>query len=730
MGKNFKFYLGLFILALAVFSVNARPAKAADVCTQNTVVDVIARDPSGTYIPGANVELYKQGYDANGQIKPVSRVAAGNTDVVLGSAHLSFRNSAVASGLYALKIRTVNNESASFWYYNITLNCGETTSISKTLSGVSFVLRDLNGNLLTNTNFNFYSQPYNSSGDPAKVSRTLLANLNSGSNGSVKIYVPQGSVRSLDNSLTDYYAMELVRGSSKYYFFNIRVFDNQLTTVNYYLSGLHVKLQDLTGIALPAGTKVEVFKQEVTLDNNRQKGAKVGEFTLGGDGYGTIEVPAGFYVLGVKGQSNDYQYFWGAQAIDGYNTEVTMTSDQASPSVTTACQNKSRFSLTLRGINGEVASGLKYELYEQNTDANGLPTVGNRVGSGTVGDSGQAYFDFTPDPRKMYALKVWDKQSSRGDYWFYNVVRFVCDYNRSVSVRLPALKITLRDSAGRLKTNYNFSLYAQKFDSDGNPYFEEDDLIANLKTDSSGQARAYVAPFNTYRRGQSGYYALKVKDANGNSSNVYNIKMNDGKDTVFKYSFSSLSGELRDARKKALGGREIRLYEQVTSGGTRDLGNLLLKTKTTAAGRFNFEYPAGTYALVVQDDFKKDSIFWNITIKSGKNNTAKLIMNLSKFTLSDAQREGMPSTPTLKLYTMATDDGRKYYRDEYVGDIRLSSGKIAYYSLSAGPYIAIYTGKGGLEYARYFKAANGVITNVPVKISSKTRVTVDQYFKF
>ncbi|MFA5109377.1 MAG: hypothetical protein WC458_02450 [Patescibacteria group bacterium] len=403
----------------------------------------------------------------------------------------------------------------------------------------------------------------------------------------------------------------------------------------------------------------------------------------------------------------------------------------AAETTSTVCKNNSQFMLIVRNFRAEIIPGIKFELYEQKTDISGLPTVGAKIGGGTVDSTGQYSLNFRPDTDKLYALKIWDKRADIGEFWFFDGIRFKCDYNRYVTKYLPALKIVLRDSQGKLKRNYDFSLYTQQYDADGNPYFESNGLVSNLKTDGGGQATIYVAPYNPYRRGQTGLYAINAKDSAGNNSAVYNIQIPTDRDYTFQYAFSNLTGELRDGRKKLRPDKEVRLYEQVKGENGWELGRLLMKTKTAANGRYRFDYPAGTYALAVLDDFNRESLTWSTVIKSGKSNYKNISVNSTKFSLGDALGEGISKNATLKLYSLANDgSGKNYYRDTAIGDIKLASNKTAYYSLSPGYYLAVYTGKGGREYGRAFKAVSGQLQTVSLSISAKTKVSSEQLFKF
>ena len=380
---NLKFLLVAAFFLLVPFLVQAD-------CTQNTDLEVVVRDPSGAFIPNASVSIYKQELDANGQPKPTTRFASASTDANLGVAHLSWRNS-LSYDNYALKIQTINKDSAAFWYYNLSYNCGASYDVQETVSGIKVLFHDENGSLLTNTNFSIYSQVYDSNNSPLKQKKEQLISGTTGSTGQVAVYLPQGSVRSLNGIISDDYNVEITRNNFKFNLYNIHVVDGQLTSVNYFLSALRVKLQDVTGALFPSGTNVEIFQQQLDPDNNPVVGTKLGQFSLGTDGYGQIEVPAGLYVLGVKGQNNQYQYFWNVDVLDGQLNDQTLTSSQGWNPGNSGCPNSSKLTITLRSYSGNLAIGTKYTLYEQGTDANGLPYAGNSVSSGTIDNSGQVF---------------------------------------------------------------------------------------------------------------------------------------------------------------------------------------------------------------------------------------------------------------------------------------------------------------------------------------------------
>jgi hypothetical protein len=380
--------------------------------------------------------------------------------------------------------------------------------------------------------------------------------------------------------------------------------------------------------------------------------------------------------------------------------------------------------LTLRSYGNGDVTGLKFELYEQGTDAYGIPIAGAQVGGGTFTSSGEYLLNFKPDPRKIYALKIWDKSSTVGAFWFYDAIRFVCGVDRVITKTLPMLKVVMRDMNGNLEKNFSFSLYMQKYDADNNPIIESTNLVANLKTDSTGIATAFVAPFATYVPDQTGVYAISAKDANGNAKNFYNIKISADQDYAFESSFGGLNGELRDAQSAILANKTLNLYEQKSSGGYLSLGNKLFTFKTSSNGQFQFEYPAGTYAVVSADDFNRQNVFWNITIGS-TNTYQKLITSLINFSFSDALTKSSVS-PALTLYAL-TGHGGTYYIGTQVGAIKLVNNNAAL-SLAAGQYLVSCIGTSNQVFGQAFYAKNGSNFSLNIAPTAKYLITNKKTF--
>lgn len=717
---NFFIFLGLFLLLPLT-------AKAVNVCDQDTILNFVARDPGGSYIKNVRVDVYKEETDVNGQTKPGARVGGSSTDSVLGRATIKWRDSAVASDTYAIKVQTISKDNASFYYYGFNFSCGETVNVEKTLSGLALTLRKGNGDLLTDVGFGVYTQLKDADGSLLLAKNELLTSPNSGASGQVRVYLPQGTMRGIDNTASDYYVLEINYKGNKFYAYGLNVTDGQMTSFDYTLSALRLRLRDASDKAA-SGAKIEVYKQESNINSQHEKGSRVGEFTMNEQGYGSIELPTGWYVLGVKGPDGKYQYFWDVnidEASAHSQTYRTMNLDK-SYNTSAFCQKNSNFYLSFKTVAANIIPGLKFELYEQKADADGFPTVGPKIAAGTLDNTGWAVVKFIPDPEKSYMAKVWDKRSDLGEFWFYDVAKFVCGYDRKVTKTVPALKVILRDSQGNLRRNTDFSLYVQQFDADNNPIIPESGLIGNFRTGVSGQAITYVSPYNPYRRNQSGIYALTIKDAGNHVVTFFNINIAADKDYTFVAGTTGLNGVLTDARGRFVADREIRLYE-ANADSDRRSGSPLVKTKTDASGRFKFEYPTGTYTLVSLDDFNRENNFGNTAIKTSSN-YKKLITSAVSFGLSNSQAPDVTNN-SLTLYSLAAGEGGAYYRDAQIGTIKITAGHSAVLSLASGPYLAVFGGKNNQEFGRAFYVKNGASQNVTLATNTTYLIDANQAFR-
>ncbi len=377
------------------------------------------------------------------------------------------------------------------------------------------------------------------------------------------------------------------------------------------------------------------------------------------------------------------------------------------------CDQNSNLYLSLRDFSGRPAASLRFELYEQDTN-NSLSVFGNRVGDGWTDAYGQGQISFKPNTAKSYGLKIWDKNIDYGEFRFYDALRFSCGSDKTISKQIPSLSILLRGADSELKKNFDFSLYVQRFDADNKPYFNEGDLVANLKTNSAGEAKIFVSPYNAYGGKGTGFYALSFRDKSDKRVIVYSVNPYASSDKIFEYRFTGLNGILKNAAGEVLADREVKLYEQSSYG---KVGKELNRVRSDAGGWFNFEYSAGTYAISVLDDFKREDFFWNNGISSSMGEDKTFRLNLSRFSLVDAQGEDFPDNPDLEIYALKGEGS--YTRGDKIAGLRLESNLKGSASLAAGKYLVVYYASNGKEYGQAFEAVKGRIQNIKVMVNEK-----------
>jgi len=720
--KRIYFWSFFALLLVSALMIGQRAQAADETCKFNTKINFTARDPNGAYITNAKIEVYKQIQDADGNSKPGTRVAGASVNAVTGIAALSWRDAAM-SNIYAVRVQTISHDDASFWFYDLNWSCGEETALEKTLSGLTIDLRDSASRVLTNTSFKIYTQLYDEDGSLLSEKNKLLGSFNSGVSGKLSLSLPQGSVRGVARAVNDYYVLEVISGGKSFYLYNISVTDGQINDIQYALSAIKLSVKEASG-RNAVGKKVEIYKQLSDANYNHSKGTRMGEITIGDNGYGTMNLPAGEYVLSFKDGAGVLHDFWDRGIINGQTNNQTLTLAEGE-SVGT-CAKELKFTLITKNNAGNLATGLKFEIYEQIIDASGLPLSGTKLGGATIGTNGKAEINVKPDSKKNYALKIWDKRADLGEFWFFDALKFVCGYNRQVIKKLPVLKVIIRDAQGNLKRNQSFSVLAQEYDVDSNPIAADNGLIADLKTDGKGQALIYVSPNNPYKSNQTGSYIVRTKDGSGAIANFFNINISTGKDYLLNANLSGLSGILQDASGKRLTNKNLNLYNFTGSGEDRSLGPVLFTGKTDKDGNFNFEYPAGTYAIGVQDEFKQENIFWDVVVKP-KAEAQKLSFNLTSFSVTGLATDA--KTATIKLSTLTASNTNTYVRGREIGSMAASNSLVVSKYLASGQYLASYLGPDNKEYGSPFYVTNGTKLKISFGLNAKYLISPDQSFR-
>jgi hypothetical protein len=295
------------------------PGTGQAACT----IQVAAKNTSGDFIPGVRFEIYEQARDINSRWKPGKLLGSGVTDKILGSASI---NLSAATTTYAVRAQSVVKDFTSFWFYGQKFDCGSTQV--RYLSGIKFIFRDGGGTLKHNVSFDLYTQKYDNDNRPIKDKKDLIGNFNTGEAGQIIVYVPQGSVRSIDGKISDSYVIESkINTTASFVKYDIEVLDAALTESEYIFSDLKLILKDAAGNLMPDKTVVDVYQQLKDVDNNYRLGTKLSSFAINSQGYGLFVYPPGTYALTVKDRNDSKKIYriWDINLKEGVRTSKTAT---------------------------------------------------------------------------------------------------------------------------------------------------------------------------------------------------------------------------------------------------------------------------------------------------------------------------------------------------------------------------------------------------------------------
>lgn len=692
-------------------------------------ITVIARDTDGNFIPDISFSFYEQVTDVDGKPKPGKLLVSGKTDAILGKGVVTFQTG--GTEYYVLKMYSINKSFTQFYYYNEPrVECNESIEVTKVLSAIKFTFRNTNGNLVRNRKFSLYTQKKDADGEPIKEKEDLVGAFDSSGEGTTKIYLPSDD-QSIDGKTGGIFVFEsgdTKTGISLQY--DIYASPEHTLKVNYVFSDMELIFRDANNVFFPANTKVNIYKQKETGANNEEKmGTLVATLDTNDKGTAVLEYPAGRYMARIMGADKQYIYFLDLYIVDQKRKTYELTTAENQNPESGACDAASTFTLITKNYQDALIADLSYELYEQLEDANGKPAAGVKVKSGKTDTNGRAAVVFNPDPRKTYALKIYDKNAKAGDYWFFNEIRFVCGRDKEIIKKLPAIRVILRDGNGSLRKNQKFSVYTQRFDVDGGAIKEKEDLIsAAFTTSEEGEAIVYAAPAHPYNKNKRGTYILSVSGANKNEYNEYGIIMPAYQDVYLDYTLSDIIVKLKNSVGKNLSGKTISLYEQTrTPSGGRALGKLLGSAKTNSEGEAGFAYPAAVYALMVPDDIKQNNIFWDIEIKSRQRNSKTITPNLTRIKVQDGAGKLKPVNTAITIYALNKDENGAYYKGKKLPATKTGELGYAEISLSPGPYL-FTVNHNKVDYGEALYVANDLLQNLVIAALAGKEIRSGQKF--
>jgi len=283
-----------------------------------------------------------------------------------------------------------------------------------------------------------------------------------------------------------------------------------------------------------------------------------------------------------------------------------------------------------RDQDGKFIPNVNFEIYEQVVDVDNMPKPGKRVASGKTSEIlGSGVVSFTPAvdlatttaSTTKYALKMWHKNSTLGEFWFYDQISLTCGTEVTVTNILSGVRLAFYSADGSLLKNIKGSLYTQRFDLENNPIKESQDLVGTFDTSSEGAAYFYLGGKQyDLDNNSTGLYTIEFKNPNGITYKKFGISLTEAKTAYTDYVFSEARFNLRDANtNEMLPGYKIDIYQQdydVYNGNK--LGELIKSVAADARGVVIFENPEAIVAIRAKNIKGDYEYFWQKEILDQK----------------------------------------------------------------------------------------------------------------
>ncbi len=724
MNKYFKIFQ-IFVVLIFVFFVNISYINAT--CEEDVIVQAIFRNEDGDFIKNVNYAIHKQIEDVDGNPKPGALIMSGKTSSITGSGIALSKK--ITGGYYVVKVWTSDASVGAFYYYNdLQLQCGDSVTFEKKISGFRFVLRDAEGELIKDQKFKVYTQRYDVDNNPIKEKQDYVGEMNTSAEGEVFLYVANKEY-SLDNMGSNYYIFELIRNGGTFISYDNKIRSEQTTEVEYVFSDLKISLRDQSEIPFPASTKIEIFEQDYDIHNQKILGKKIKDIHTDDKGTAIFQYPADVYVARIMGANDQYQEFWDLEIVDQERQNYNLKSSGTWDSGTGACAQETAFTMYISDMEGSYVSGLNYEIYEEVIDVNGVPAPGAKLASGEIDEYGKGFITFNPDPRKNYALKIYHKNSDVGEFWYFDKIKFICGQDKTIHKSVPSLNVILRWGDESLKKNQNFSIYTQRYDVDDHPIREKKDLVGVFTTDDVGKVRVFLASKHPYDSNKKGTYVFVSQGENKKEFIEYGINITSFVNNDFEYIFSDILLEVKNAVGKMLVDENIGFYSQEKNlAGDLILGKLIKNIKTDSSGMVRFEYPAGYYAIVIKDSLSKDTILWDVYLKANQRNNKELITNLTRVRIKDSKNNNLPKDTIYSVYSLIKDENDLFYKDKKIKDFKTLEIGYSDISLANEPYLLIYK-DGENTYGKTTYAEMGKKQEITIYITDANKIKEGQKFK-
>jgi len=519
-----------------------------------------------------------------------------------------------------------------------------------------------------------------------------------------------------------------------FYFYNdISLSCGSAVVITEKLSAIKFILRDQHG-DLIKNKKILLYSQREDIDGDpiKEKDDLIGSAN-------TTEVgEAIFYVSSeersLNGDSSNY-YIFEAQDNKGlshYKYDIKVSNEKTKTVKYTFANinnEDATLNIIVRDSNNNLLKGMHYEIYKQAYDADGKAKPGDKIASGITDKVTGLNKINIKDPNGLYVVKIWKHNDSVRPFYFYNAVNLNDGDEKTFTAMLSAIKFILRDSDKELAKNTEFSLYSQRIDTDGNPIREKEDFISLFNTSMEGEVIAYVPTGQKNINPEfNNYYIFESNIDSGRKYIKYDIKVNDYKTAVMEYFFSNAILTFKKANGEILRDKTINFYEQVfDSSNNKMLGTKVKSKKTDEHGMASFRFPQGIYAITVEDDIRKNNIYWNISIEDNKRLEKTININYTELGVKTKSEIPLKERTKINIYKLDKNASGGYTKGIKLGSIKLKEDGKARLSLSEGAYLFVVDYEK-IEYGKAHYIENGLYQKINIDLNENNEIKIGKSY--
>ncbi len=633
-----------------------------------TGLKVIIKLADGTPKRHSWVGIYQQKTDISGNPVKGDRIADGRTDDT-GSIFFTLQPStyAVALGDYAGYLW--GNE------YNYTVNQGQATVLSVTLSRLLIGVIDADSKPLEGRWTGIYLQKTDISGNPIKGDR--IAEGRTDNTGGIVYDLTPGVYAVVIGDISGYVWGEEL---------NHAMLPGQTTNILVQLGRLTIGVRNVQGQPV-AGRWVGVYLQKQDVYGNTIKGDRILDGRTDDTGVVWWNITAGKYTVEIRDVAG---YVWGEEL----NHEIK--SGETNRIILTL----GRLTVALKDPAGNPIASRWVGVYYQTKDVSGNIVKGDRFLDGRTDNTGAISWDITAG---NYVVEVQDIGTLLDVPVQPGFTTFTDGLTTSSIPTLEAvqrptpvaseilssvqviqqpstesgIRVNIKLADGTPKRHSWVGIYQQKTDISGNPV--KGDRIADGRTDDTGSIFFTLQPST---------YAVALGDYAGYLwGNEYNYTVNQGQATVLSVTLSRLLIGVIDADSKPLEGRWTGIYLQKTDiSGNPIKGDRIAEGRTDNTGGIVYDLTPGVYAVVIGDI---SGYVWGEELNHAMlpGQTTNILVQLGRLTIGVRNVQGQPVAGRwVGVYLQKQDVYGNTIKGDRILDGRTDDTGVVWWNITAGKY--------------------------------------------